>query len=523
MSKQATGVLGVTANIIAKYWLLVGIAVLATIALFYRLGATSLNGNDEAIYAQVAKQILHTHNWITLSWYTDSYKWFDKPPLYMWMTAILFKLFGTTAFWARFVSAVAGVGVAITTFLLGRRLFDQSVGAAAALIVVLNLLFLTYGRSGMLDTLLTLCFCAALFSYLKAESDTRWWMVVGIFLGLGIMTKGAAAITIVLTLAAIVAVSGRARRTLRCHYFWYGLGLALVIALPWHLLAWDANGTPFLNNYFGYNVIKRASQPIEGHIGTSGYYLGTLQSYFQPWFLFIPFAMAYAMQQLYERKKQFLVPFVSALVPFLFFSLAVQTKLDWYIVPMLPGLAILIAVFVIGAYRERSSLAFWATLWVVAYLALTVPLHKSSRLILLVLTVICLAYSLYRKQLTFKYLTLTFLIFLSLLALTTVRPLYSRGESPLAEIGTYASEHGPISSPVVIYGSLTDPAASVLLRFYIDRPIDNYMSSATSAPLLGRRASANIIIDDSLLPSLQGYKVTVMAKRGGYDYGTITK
>ena len=65
---------------------------LAAFILLWRLGASSLAPWDEAIYAQVSKEIARGEGWLTLHWAYQP--WFEKPPLLMWITAALYRLFG---------------------------------------------------------------------------------------------------------------------------------------------------------------------------------------------------------------------------------------------------------------------------------------------------------------------------------------------------------------------------------------------------------------------------------------------
>jgi len=74
--------------------------LVASFVLLWNLGTGSLTSWDEAVYAQVAKEILISNNWIDLTHMGNA--WSDKPPLYMWMTAIFYKLFGVNEFSARF-------------------------------------------------------------------------------------------------------------------------------------------------------------------------------------------------------------------------------------------------------------------------------------------------------------------------------------------------------------------------------------------------------------------------------------
>lgn len=65
---------------------LILLGVVALTILFWRLGEASLEDWDEAIYAQVSKEIVTRGDWITLHWSYEN--WFHKPPLFFWMTAV---------------------------------------------------------------------------------------------------------------------------------------------------------------------------------------------------------------------------------------------------------------------------------------------------------------------------------------------------------------------------------------------------------------------------------------------------
>src|SRR5688572_17300900 len=89
---------------------------------------------DEAIYGQVAKETAQGNHWITLHW--NGQPWFHKPPLYFWITAILFKIFGTSEFVARSLSAVAGVGCVALSYLIARHLYGRTSAILSVLILI---------------------------------------------------------------------------------------------------------------------------------------------------------------------------------------------------------------------------------------------------------------------------------------------------------------------------------------------------------------------------------------------------
>src|SRR5207248_10106952 len=115
-----------------------------------------------------------------------------KAPLYIWMTAALYPL-GVNAFWARAMSALAGVGCILITYGIGNRLYGRLVGIGSAIVLASCYQFIAAGRFGTSDMLLTFFLYAGLYAYLQSREHPHWWFAVGAFIGLAIMTTGLAA------------------------------------------------------------------------------------------------------------------------------------------------------------------------------------------------------------------------------------------------------------------------------------------------------------------------------------------
>ena len=76
----------------------------ATRVLFARVGAGPLPNYDDAYYAEKAKQMLRTGDWLTPRF--AGAERLDNPPLYLWIMAASFVVMGVTSFAAVFWSAL---------------------------------------------------------------------------------------------------------------------------------------------------------------------------------------------------------------------------------------------------------------------------------------------------------------------------------------------------------------------------------------------------------------------------------
>lgn len=92
---------------------------------FFLLGTRSLNEPDEGRYAEIAREMVETGNWLVPRiWYVPH---LDKPPFTYWAVAASLSVFGVNEWAVRLPLALAGLSAAWAIFLLVR-----SVASAAA-------------------------------------------------------------------------------------------------------------------------------------------------------------------------------------------------------------------------------------------------------------------------------------------------------------------------------------------------------------------------------------------------------
>ena len=343
-------------------WLMsVGVLGLALALLFYRLGDGSLYDWDEAIYAQVAKEMVLSDTWMTLSW--NGAPFFHKPPLYFWLTALTYNMIGVSEFAARLWPAIFGFGVVVLTFILGARLRSWAVGATAALLLLVvdqgyygywwN--FLSLSRVGMLETGLTFWIMLALLLVWEAAHQPRLIVLIGLPVGMAVMTKAwpgflAAGIPMVYWL-----IAGQ-RRLSNTAYWAVATLLAGLLILPWHFWQFAWHGPPFLHDYAGVNLTGRLFRAFEDHTGSPLVYLDILRRGLSIWGYVWPLVYIWAVWKAIaqgDRRMRFLLVWIT--LPLLLFSVA-QTKLGWYISMIYPAIALLLGLAFVELLTERLAL-----------------------------------------------------------------------------------------------------------------------------------------------------------------------
>src|SRR5271163_3040148 len=85
----------------------------------YGLGQFGLIGADEPRYAQVAREMLERHDWITPT--LGGQAWLEKPPLYYWQAVLMYSVFGVSDFAARLPSAIDATFLVLAVYFFLRK------------------------------------------------------------------------------------------------------------------------------------------------------------------------------------------------------------------------------------------------------------------------------------------------------------------------------------------------------------------------------------------------------------------
>lgn len=317
----------------------------AFIAAFYftQLGAGALWDNSEPTYGEIVKELFRTGDWLTLHY--NFHPWLIHPPLWFWTAAASVQAFGLNEFALRFPSAVFGLLAAGAVYLAGRRFYGEIAGLIAVLAAASSLEWIMLSRIAILDTQLLFFMTVATFWIYFAVRDgdrAAFWIAV-VAAALGTLAKGPVAIVLpVLVLAVYWAWNAVRRRPTRIFerglpWIWGAL-VYLVIASSWFAAAAAVHGISFLAYYFGVSNVGRFLSPFENQPGPFWYYVPVIAAGFFPYIAFVPQAIAAAWAARDDDARYLLI---SAIVPFLFFSIA-QTKLPNYIAAIFPSLGILV-------------------------------------------------------------------------------------------------------------------------------------------------------------------------------------
>lgn len=310
-----------------------GLAAIALVLYLFELGKGALPDWDAAIYAEVTKEMLEGHHWLTPYW--NHQPFFEKPPLFDWLQMISFGVLGRTELAARLESALAGAAVVLLVYAMTRRTAGSAAGLFAGLVLLTTHNFDQTMRGATTDPLLCLCIFLTVYGYVRLrEGDGRWFYLMCAALGLGIMTKGPAALVAPMAIGLDWGFRRR-RKLVTGRQVWLGLLLLGGIAIPWHVwMVWHY-GWAYVSDYLGHQILARASRPLQGNIGGLQYYFRVIGRGAFPWSVLGVVAL---VRWVWKREWEHALPWLMMGVTLGLYT-AVQTKLQWYVVPLYPALA----------------------------------------------------------------------------------------------------------------------------------------------------------------------------------------
>lgn len=361
-----------------SFWLVLAVAWFAT------MGWRPLLEPDEGRYAEIPREMHSSGDWVTPR--LNGIKYFEKPPLQYWATAVVYSVFGVSEWSSRFWSCVLAFLCLPLTFAFARHLYGTATaGVAAVSALAINPYFAIVGQLNLLDSSFTFLLTAALFAFLRARSaepgssEERLWMsLVAVAMALATLTKGIVTLVLAGGTLGLHMLITRDVRGLRRWHLPITLPVYLLITAPWFLVV-SARNPEFAGFFFVHEHFARYLTDVSDRVQPWWFFLPNVLLAVLPWIaLVIP-----SVRDLWRLDRQgtegsarwFLALWCGFTI--LFFSVS-RSKLPTYVFPIMPALAVLLAPRIAQAL-PRIRTAAWISAGLVLLIAAVISVLSTRK------------------------------------------------------------------------------------------------------------------------------------------------
>jgi len=318
---------------------------------FFGLAYFGLVGADEPRYAQVAREMLARHDWITPT--LGGKPWLEKPALYYWQAMVAYRVFGVSDWAARLPSALDATLMVIAVCLFLRR-FRPGFHLDGALMTASAAGVIGFARAASTDMPLAASFTIALLAwYAWHESGSKTYLAwFYIFLGLATLAKGPVAPALAAVIIVMFALAKGERQIIWRTLWTPGILLFCAVGLPWYF-AVQIRNPQFFRVFILEHNLARFGTDLYHHHQPFWYYLPVVLLALLPWTMLVASALLESVRGWWAEGRKmvhsedefsaFLVIWLIA--PLAFFSLS-ASKLPGYIVPALPAGTLLLTEYV---------------------------------------------------------------------------------------------------------------------------------------------------------------------------------
>jgi|GEM_PF-222885 len=383
--------------------------VAAALLLLAGLGGTALWGSEDR-WAEIARMMIANRDFFHPCINGEIY--FDKPLLSYWLIAFpALVAGGVTEFMIRLPSALAALAALLSTYWLGTQLRNKGVGLLAGWLLLTSLGFIFWARKGAadLENLAAIILAVAWYCHIRERAGFRNYLVFGLICVIGAHTKGLPAIGV--PLAAVLPDLLR-RGNWKKHLNWKVPAAAavclIVYLIPFVLAAvaplpagWQVPSTfdaltmpvwaePYRKELCGLYLVWKENvlrffQPFD-HQEPFYSYLIHVPRILLPWTLLAVAALVWNLKHYRQLDPAAKWMLEAAGLVFLLFT-ASGSRRWYYILPILPFLALVIALFLDRV--DRTKWRDWlyrfhqfALVLIGAVVTLTIPLYFGWRALL---------------------------------------------------------------------------------------------------------------------------------------------
>ena len=310
---------------------------------------------DESRIANNAIEMAMHGGWIVTTFGGVPDHWQLKPPLLIWVMAVLLRTDMDPMVAIRLPTILSTIGSVLLVYASCRMLLeDRLAGLIGGLLVACSVLFMGnhVGRTADYDAalcFLTLGFVICAGRYIDSHTidgergKARLWIAAAaVLLVLAIMTKSVAGGLSVPGVIAYAIARRRLTAVLTDCWAWLSVAGTAVVVAGWFVLR-EQLDPGYLAAVWNYDIAGTMLAVLEGHDGGPAYYAWILLRGFEPAMLLSPTLFVMPRDADPKRRRLCLLTAMAALSCLVVISFA-RTKLYWYAAPVVPLSAVAIGI-----------------------------------------------------------------------------------------------------------------------------------------------------------------------------------
>lgn len=337
-------------------WPVLALLVIAAVFVLTNLSYPLID-RDETRYAEIPREMLVTGDWVIPQ--LNFLPYYDKPPLLYWSCAVSYRVLGVHPWAARLVPALAALLALVTTIWFASRWFGRRAGLWSGISLSLTAGFLFCSRylliDGLFTALVTLSWMMAYESLRSCRFRRGWWYASAACCGLAILAKGPVAWALWLPPVAgyVWLTDLKSRPGPRDFAFW--IAASALVAAPWFAMV-AVRDPHFLAEFLLTHHVQRFAGAF--HERPLWYFVPVLLLAGHPWSsLTIPLSqfLFSSNRNFSRRRPQALgIAMLWSAWCFTFFTLS-RCKLPTYLLPMAPGIAMIVGVYMDQLLADSSE------------------------------------------------------------------------------------------------------------------------------------------------------------------------
>jgi 4-amino-4-deoxy-L-arabinose transferase-like glycosyltransferase len=305
-----------------------------------RVAWGGLRPDADAWYAQKAKELIASGNFFVINFHGKPA--FEHTPLFIWLDALAFKLFGVSTYSAILPSAVLGTATVVLTYKIALRLFDDRwIAFVSSIILMFPGYYLEVARKGQVDATLGFMVTLALFAFLKARDNPKWYYLFGLGTAGAILTKSFLGL-FPFIIGLVYLISTRQFREIFNIHLVLSVIFGLLLGSCWFIANWIYFGEEFLNSHFGVLLLDRYSQETNSWWNYFDYFVEIFENYW-PW---VPILVAglwlFGKRAVLQKDQQALFVLVWIGTVFIIMTSA-SIHQTHYLIPMFPAMALVVS------------------------------------------------------------------------------------------------------------------------------------------------------------------------------------